>query len=93
MPSSVTDRPTTDHEYLFMFAVTPKYYYDADAIREPHITFTEKSRMRGGRNHFGKVAEHPRLERTRGIATCMMEDGTKPSIRREEISEPSGKYL
>jgi site-specific DNA-methyltransferase (adenine-specific) len=59
MPSSVKNRPTTDHEYLFMFANTNDYFYDADAIREPHVTFTENSRMRGGRNHFGKRGSTP----------------------------------
>jgi DNA modification methylase len=54
MPSSVKTRPTTDHEYVFFFTKSKKYFYDADAIREPHVTFTEKSQMRGGRNHFGK---------------------------------------
>jgi site-specific DNA-methyltransferase (adenine-specific) len=54
MPSSVKDRPTVDHEYIFMFSKNDEYYYNADAIREPHVTFTEKSKMRGGRNHFGK---------------------------------------
>ncbi len=54
MPSSVKNRPTTDHEYVFLFAKNQDYYYNADAIREPHVTFTEKSRMKGGRNHFGK---------------------------------------
>lgn len=54
MPSSVKDRPTTDHEYIFMFSKAPEYFYYADAIREPHITFSEKSKMKGGRNHFGK---------------------------------------
>jgi site-specific DNA-methyltransferase (adenine-specific) len=53
MPSSIKSRPTTDHEYVFFFTKSSNYYYDADAIREPHVTFTEKSRMRGGRNHFG----------------------------------------
>ncbi len=66
VPSSVTDRPTTDHEYLFMFAASTKYYYDADAIREPHVTFTEKSRMRGGRNHFGKVGGTPEAGKNAG---------------------------
>jgi DNA modification methylase len=35
MPESVTDRPTKAHEYLFLLAPGPRYYYDADAIREP----------------------------------------------------------
>lgn len=54
MPSSVKNRPTTDHEYVFLFAKNQNYYYDVDAVREPHVTFTDKSRMKGGRNHFGK---------------------------------------
>lgn len=34
MPESVTDRPTKSHEYLFMFAKQPKYFYDAEAVKE-----------------------------------------------------------
>jgi DNA modification methylase len=34
MPESVTDRPTKAHEYLFLLAKSPKYYYDAPAIAE-----------------------------------------------------------
>ena len=52
MPSAVKTRPTTDHEYVFFFSQSPDYYYDADAIREPHVTFSEQSRMKGGRKHF-----------------------------------------
>ena len=36
MPSSVTDRPTTNHEYLFLLSKSSRYFYDADAIREPY---------------------------------------------------------
>lgn len=35
MPESCADRPTTAHEHLFLLAKSPRYYYDADAIREP----------------------------------------------------------
>jgi hypothetical protein len=35
MPESVTDRPTKAHEYVFLLSKKAKYYYDADAIREP----------------------------------------------------------
>ena len=35
MPESVKDRPTKAHEYIFLLAKSPRYYYDADAIREP----------------------------------------------------------
>jgi len=59
MPSSVKTRPTTDHEYVFFFTKAKDYFYDGDAIREPHVTFTEKSRMKGGRNHFFKRGSTP----------------------------------
>ncbi len=36
MPESVTDRPTKSHEYVFLLTKSAKYYYDMDAIREPH---------------------------------------------------------
>lgn len=39
MPESVRDRPTRAHEYVFLLTKSPRYFYDADAIRE-----------RGGRN-------------------------------------------
>ncbi len=59
MPSSVKTRPTTDHEYIFFFSKSKDYFYDADAIREPHVTFSEKSKMKGGRGHFGKRGGTP----------------------------------
>ena len=54
MPSSVKNRPTIDHEYIFLLVKSQSYYYDVDAIREPHVTFTPESLMKGGCNHFGK---------------------------------------
>lgn len=36
MPESVTDRPTSAHEHVFLLAKAARYYYDADAVREPH---------------------------------------------------------
>ena len=35
MPESVTDRPTKAHEYLFLMTKAARYFYDADAVREP----------------------------------------------------------
>lgn len=36
MPESVRDRPTKSHEYIFLLTKSKSYYYDQDAIREPH---------------------------------------------------------
>ncbi len=35
MPSSVQDRRTMAHEYLFMLTKSARYYFDAEAIKEP----------------------------------------------------------
>lgn len=35
MPESVTDRCTKAHEYIFLLSKSERYFYDADAIREP----------------------------------------------------------
>ena len=66
MPSSVKTRPTTDHEYIFFFSAEKEYFYDADAIREPHVTFSAESKMKGGRNHFGKRGGTPEKGKNSG---------------------------
>ena len=38
MPSSVRDRLTTTHEFIYCFTRSKSYYYDLDAIREPART-------------------------------------------------------
>ena len=35
MPESITDRCTKAHEYIFLLSKARRYYYDADAIKEP----------------------------------------------------------
>lgn len=46
MPESVTDRPTKAHEYIFLLAKSEKYYFDAEAIKEP-VTGTAHARGDG----------------------------------------------
>ncbi len=35
MPESVRDRPTKSHEYIYLLSKSDRYFYDADAIKEP----------------------------------------------------------
>src|SRR4051812_13332689 len=37
MPESVTDRPTSAHEHIFLLSKSERYFYDADAVKEPAI--------------------------------------------------------
>lgn len=37
MPSSVEDRPTSSHEYVFLLTKSERYFYDIHAVRESHL--------------------------------------------------------
>jgi site-specific DNA-methyltransferase (adenine-specific) len=37
MPESVRDRCTKAHEYIFLLSKAPRYYFDAEAIKEPAV--------------------------------------------------------
>jgi site-specific DNA-methyltransferase (adenine-specific) len=44
MPSSVTDRLTTTHEFVYFFTKQARYHFDLDAIREPARTSPHSGR-------------------------------------------------
>lgn len=97
MPSSVTSRPTNDHEYVFMFSKRKEYYYNADAIREPHVTFTNKSKMKGGRSHFGKrngTPEHGKNSGNHNLHDGRWDQAFNPKGRNKRTvwSIPLSKY-
>lgn len=53
LPESVKDRPTKSHEYIFLLTKSPRYFYDADAIREP---YQDSSLKRIKQNNFDNQA-------------------------------------
>ena len=38
MPESVTDRPTCAHETIWLLTKSARYFYDAEAVKEPAVT-------------------------------------------------------
>lgn len=64
MPESVTDRCTKAHEYIFLLAKSPKYYFDNEAIKEPETSIHKgdcvggkkytAANMQGGTGYFTK---------------------------------------
>ena len=66
MPESVKDRPTRAHEYIFLLSKSARYFYDAEAIREPAIGFpgsqNPNARRRGNTKTFrgGNAYTHDR---------------------------------
>ncbi len=84
MPSSVKSRPTTDHEYIFLFSRGTDYHYDADAVRQPHVTFSDNSKMKGGRKHFGTRGGTP--EKGKNSGNSNLHDG-----RWDQAFHPLGR--
>lgn len=56
MPESVKDRPTRNHEYIFLLTKSKKYFWDQEATREAlsESTLNDK-RLNSGRHEQGKV--------------------------------------
>jgi DNA modification methylase len=78
MPESVTDRPTKAHEQIYLFSKQERYFYDADAVREPHTAKPKRS---------GKGW----LDNTEGI---VLGRKTKPNCGlRERTENPLGRNL
>lgn len=66
MPESVTDRPTRNHEYIFLLTKQAQYFYDAEAIKEPGLTMIlpwEERKARGEPMRHGISNNVPALNR------------------------------
>lgn len=48
MPSSVTDRPGTSHEYIFLLTKRAHYFFDMESIKEPASSATNPRRSNNG---------------------------------------------
>jgi DNA modification methylase len=55
MPESVSDRPTSSHEYVFLLSKSKTYRYDADAIRENRVQTEDANTFRGGAYVGGSI--------------------------------------
>ena len=66
MPESVTDRPTSAHEKVFLLSKRAKYYYDAEAVRVPSIT--GDNRRPKGSNGAWELDGRPENQRHGGEA-------------------------
>lgn len=84
MPSSVTDRLSTTHEYLYLLTRSPRYYFDLDAIREPHRSRPPKRRRepRPGKYAAGTPALGPNSDG---------DDGLRALKGRGMVGHPLGK--
>lgn len=86
MPESVRDRPTRAHEYVFLLTKSAKYWYDADAIREPSgkwNSFAGFSAGKGGLRqgldgHSNGLRHHDNVDKTGRNKRSVWTITTKP---------------
>lgn len=55
MPESVTDRCTKSHEYIFLLSKKERYFYDAEAIKEPCSQSTHDRLAQDVQNQIGSA--------------------------------------
>lgn len=55
MPESVTDRPTSSHEHIFLLAKSPCYYFDALAVREAGTVEQTEHNRRYARGYYRQI--------------------------------------
>ena len=70
MPETVNDRPATAHEYLFLLSKRERYFYDADAIKEP---VTGNAHARQNASFSGAVNEIVETRNKRSVWTIPTE--------------------
>lgn len=89
MPESVSDRPTKAHEYIFLLTKSERYYYDADAIREPlaaktSTTYGSTRKSKGG-DALGKVMANNLARDVPVRKPRLKDDGTEAGANKRSV--------
>jgi DNA modification methylase len=103
MPESVTDRPTKSHEYVFLLTKSERYFWDAEAVREPSIGTSPgdldggPQRLADGQNandgrNFRKVKVPGGWDRGDGAHGTIHRDG-RTSAEYQEAEVRSGRNI
>ena len=79
MPESVSDRPTSAHEKIYLLTKNSRYFYDTEAVRNPVYAERGGGAYSGGKDVTGSLAQSPR-EATERIADSM-KNGSGSNLR------------
>ena len=92
MPESVKDRFTSAYEPVFMLTKSKKYWFDLDAVREPHKEVSKQRVMRAVSNSH-KYINHPEYGGGGGINKPRPNRRTKiPADAAELFGSPRVRY-
>lgn len=87
MPESITDRPTSAHEKVYLLTKSARYFYDAEAVREKCESGpSDIKKMMEGLPRIG--GKHKTLEDPLSKASATTNIGQKRSV-----GDPSGRNL
>jgi DNA modification methylase len=88
MPESVTDRCTKAHEYIFLLSKSERYYFDAEAMKEPSVEMSrpQSEKRRAQRMNRGVVVAGKFGQTSKGVdggapVTHVMKSGTRRNRR------------
>ncbi|WP_426070196.1 DNA-methyltransferase [Janthinobacterium sp. DSP2-3-3] len=79
MPESVRDRCTKSHEYIFLLSKSEKYFYDAEAIKEPAAGAADHPRNSFGTKDYDVPGQKPQKRTARGVG---FGHGTDADVRQ-----------
>jgi DNA modification methylase len=83
MPESVTDRCTKSHEYIFLLTKSARYFYDNEAIREPHVNSKYIDNEK-----YGTFGEHNKFSSEHGNHSIELGTVWSP---KERAYNPAGR--
>jgi len=86
MPSSVTDRPTSAHEYIHLHAKKARYFFDMDAVRN-------KDKEVSPEKYAAAAASMKALEAERKESGSHWAGGGAHRTMNQSIQHPSGSAL
>lgn len=88
IPTSVTDRLSTTHEVVYVLATSRRYYFDLDAIRQPHRTQAPQH----VRHHQSARAGHRKRSQPGWLGPNGDGDGGLAALKaRGMVGHPLGK--
>lgn len=77
MPESVTDRPTSATEKIFLLTKSDDYYYNADAVRNPPSDAMLKQVAEGYNGHGTKLFEDNGVQNASDVKSRIIENARK----------------
>jgi DNA modification methylase len=91
MPESVRDRCTKAHEYLFLLSKGPRYYFDADGVREDAASSWDPDNCKAPDGWDTGVGGHGALHRQGRQAGSSGNKARKPASARGVPVDTDGK--